>query len=81
MKRMDYHFKITFFYQRHLHFPLVYGAAVTDSVSVDMCSRGSGFVAGSFVLLRYFHLVFTQIFVDHNFADVPGFILVLKLLF
>ena len=52
MKRMDYHFKITFFYQRHLHFPLVYGAAVTDSVSVDMCSRGSGFVAGSFVRLR-----------------------------
>ena len=49
---MDYHFKITFFYQRHLHFPLVYGAAVTDSVSVDMCSRGSGFVARSFVRLR-----------------------------
>ena len=47
---MDYRFKITFFYQRHLHFPLVYGAAVTDSV--DMCSRGSGFVAGSFVRLR-----------------------------
>ena len=52
MKRMDYHFKITFFYQRHLHFPapVCRGAAVT--VSVDMCSRGSGFVAGSFVRLR-----------------------------
>ena len=36
---MDYHFKITFLYQRHLHFPLVYGAAVTDTVTVSTCAH------------------------------------------